>query len=90
MGANIVTDGSTAKISGGPLTASRIHATDLRAGGALIVAALIARGESTISGLEHIERGYENLHTKLRSLGARISLEASSVNSVVPFKRTLP
>lgn len=90
MGANIVTDGDATKISGGPLTPSQIHATDLRAGGALIVAALIATGESTISGLEHIERGYENLHTRLRSLGARISLEASSVNSVVPFRRTLP
>jgi UDP-N-acetylglucosamine 1-carboxyvinyltransferase len=47
---------------------------DVRAGATLVLAALTAQGESTISGVEHIERGYENLDHRLRSLGAKIEV----------------
>jgi UDP-N-acetylglucosamine 1-carboxyvinyltransferase len=46
--------------------------TDLRAGASLILASLIARGTSTLSGIEHVDRGYEDLDGRLRSLGAEI------------------
>jgi len=49
-----------------------VRATDLRAGAALVLAALAARGESQILGIKHIERGYDRLPEALRSLGARI------------------
>lgn len=49
-----------------------VHATDVRAGAALVLAALAADGETTITGIEHIERGYEQLDLELRSLGADI------------------
>ncbi len=45
---------------------------DLRAGAALVLAALAAKGQSDIDGIEYIERGYENFDTKLRALGANI------------------
>ncbi len=54
------------------LKGSRINVRDLRAGMLNIIAALIAKGESTISGVEEIDRGYENIDTRLKSLGADI------------------
>jgi UDP-N-acetylglucosamine 1-carboxyvinyltransferase len=47
-------------------------ASDLRAGAALVLAALIAEGETSISRIYHIDRGYENFEKKMRSLGAQI------------------
>lgn len=74
MGADIKQDGRTAVINGVPmLTGAQTTATDLRAGAALVCAALGAEGESIISGIEHLERGYENMVGKLKSLGAQIS-----------------
>ncbi|MEX0587311.1 MAG: UDP-N-acetylglucosamine 1-carboxyvinyltransferase, partial [Patescibacteria group bacterium] len=62
-----------AKVSGPtPLKGAQAQITDLRAGAALVLAALAAEGESRISGVEHIERGYENLEEKLSRLGAKI------------------
>ena len=49
-----------------------MEATDLRGGAAMVIAALAARGRSTLEGVELIERGYENLPRKLRGLGAEI------------------
>ena len=54
------------------LNAAPVKATDLRAGAALLVAALSARGTTQIEDIEHIERGYEDVTEKLRSLGADI------------------
>ena len=54
------------------MTAAPVTATDLRAGAALVVAALAAEGRTEIAGTEHIDRGYENLVEKLCSLGAEI------------------
>ena len=56
-----------------PLRAARIEMRDIRAGMAHIVAALVAEGESHISGVEHIDRGYENIDGRLRAIGADIT-----------------
>lgn len=71
MGADIRQEGRIAIIKGvQKLTGAPVAATDLRAGAALVVAALAAEGQSEITGTEHIDRGYENLVEKLCSLGA--------------------
>ena len=54
------------------LTGAPIQACDLRAGAALVIAALAAKGESEISCVQYIERGYEDIVDKLRALGANI------------------
>lgn len=73
MGANIAVDGRIAIIEGvDHLIAAPVRATDLRAGAAMVIAALCARGTSQIEDLYHIERGYERIEEKLRALGADI------------------
>lgn len=73
MGANIKVDGRTAFVEGVPqLYGAEVKATDLRAGAALIIAALAAEGESTITELHHLERGYEDLIGKFQQIGAKI------------------
>ncbi len=73
FGAQIVADQRVALIYGGhPLYGTVVNARDLRAGAALVNAALMAQGESVIRGREIIERGYEQLDQRLRSLGAEI------------------
>lgn len=57
------------------LHAAKVYAQDLRGGAALIICALAADGESVINEVEHIERGYENIEEKLRSLGAHIRID---------------
>jgi len=74
MGANIKVEGRIAIIEGiNKLSGSPVHATDLRAGAAMVIAGLAAEGETEISNLRHIDRGYENLVEKLLSLGANIT-----------------
>lgn len=73
MGAKIKIDGRTAIIDGTrKLSGAQVRATDLRAGAALVIAALAAQGQSEISGIEHIERGYENFENKLSAIGVNI------------------
>lgn len=73
MGAGIKTEGNAAFINGvRHLSGAEVSATDLRAGAALVTAALKASGKSVIHNIEHIERGYENFTEKLRALGADI------------------
>ncbi len=73
MGANIKVHHNSAIIEGvRELTGAEVKITDLRAGAALILAGLAAQGESTIYGLKHLRRGYENLSQKLRDVGAEI------------------
>ena len=73
MGANIKVEGRSAIIEGCErLTGAQVKATDLRAGAALVVAGLAAEGTTEITDIEHIERGYMNIHEKLASLGANI------------------
>ncbi|GGA46026.1 UDP-N-acetylglucosamine 1-carboxyvinyltransferase 2 [Kroppenstedtia guangzhouensis] len=73
MGADIRVEGRTARIRGGSsLHGATVRATDLRGGAALVVAGLAATGVTEIIGVDHIDRGYENLEKKLCSLGAEI------------------
>ncbi len=73
MGANISVDGKVAVIEGIPsFHAAPVKATDLRAGAAMIIAALTAEGTSEIEDIYHIERGYENIVQKFNLLGADI------------------
>ncbi len=75
MGANIKVNGQTAIITGPTeLTAKEVTATDLRAGAAMIIAGLIAKGTTTINEIEHILRGYENIVEKLSAVGAQITI----------------
>ena len=73
MGANIGIDGSTAKISGvSRLNSAPVMATDLRASAALILAGLIAKGETVIDRIYHLDRGYESVEEKLSNIGAKV------------------
>ncbi|OFV71573.1 UDP-N-acetylglucosamine 1-carboxyvinyltransferase [Acetobacterium wieringae] len=73
MGANISINSRTASITGvKSLSATKIRTTDLRAGAAMVIAGLIADGETKITEIVHIDRGYENLQENLRNLGAVI------------------
>lgn len=73
MGADIQVEGRVAVVQGvRRLHSARLYASDLRAGAALVVAALSAQGESEIYGLSHVDRGYENLDRTFQNLGARM------------------
>lgn len=73
MGAKITAQGKTAMIEGvKSLSGAPVYATDLRAGAALIIAGIIANGETQLYNIEHIDRGYENIEEKFRKLGANI------------------
>ena len=73
MGADIKIDGRLSIVKGTKnLTGAKVRATDLRAGAALILAGLYARGETTISDIYHIERGYVDISKKLQGIGADI------------------
>jgi UDP-N-acetylglucosamine 1-carboxyvinyltransferase len=73
MGANIKIDGRRAVVRGKtPLSAAAVLASDLRASASLVLAALVADGETIIDRVYHIDRGYENIEEKLRGVGAQI------------------
>ncbi len=73
MGANIRLDGRQAIVAGpSGLTGASVQASDLRASASLVLAALVAAGETTIDRVYHIDRGYEKIEEKLARLGARI------------------
>jgi UDP-N-acetylglucosamine 1-carboxyvinyltransferase len=73
LGADIEVEGSTAIVRGVPrLTGANVMATDLRASACLVIAGLVADGETTIDRIYHLDRGYERLEEKLAGLGASI------------------
>ena len=75
MGAHIQVDGKVAVIEGVPgLTGAPVHACDLRAGAAMVIAGLAAQGVTEVDGIYHIERGYEDLVGKLAGVGADIQV----------------
>ena len=83
MGAQVQVDGKVAVVEGvRELTAAPVQAIDLRAGAAMIIAGLMAKGSTKIEDIKHIERGYENIEEKLRMLGADIARESVRINSV--------
>ncbi len=74
LGARIDIEGNTAIIHGVErLTGARVMATDLRASASLVIAGLVAEGETVIDRIYHLDRGYERLEARLGSLGARIA-----------------
>ena len=73
MGANIQVDGKVAVIEGVPaLTGVTVKATDLRAGAAMIIAGMVARGETRVTNIQYVDRGYEDVVEKFSALGADI------------------
>jgi len=73
LGADIRLEGNTAIIKGVPqMTGAPLMATDLRASASLVLAGLVAQGDTTVDRVYHIDRGYENIEEKLGSLGAHI------------------
>ncbi|HEY5265796.1 MAG TPA: UDP-N-acetylglucosamine 1-carboxyvinyltransferase [Acidimicrobiales bacterium] len=73
LGANITTEGHHAMIRGVErLEGTRVRASDIRAAAALILAGLVAEGETTVTGLEHMDRGYDDFAGRLSALGANI------------------
>ena len=86
MGANIKVEGNTAIIIGVKrYTGASMSAPDLRAGAALVMAALAAEGVSIIDDIHYIQRGYEDFEAKLQSLGAQIE-KVESEREVQKFK----
>lgn len=74
MGADIKTEGHHAVVRGAPrLSGAPVRAPDIRAGAALVLAGLVAEGETVVSDAHHVDRGYEDLAATLQSLGARVS-----------------
>jgi UDP-N-acetylglucosamine 1-carboxyvinyltransferase len=84
MGANIKIEGRRAVVRGKtPLSGAAVLASDLRASASLVLAALVADGETIIDRVYHIDRGYENIEEKLRSVGAQIR----RIGEILPKKR---
>ncbi len=80
LGADVHTDGHHAVIRGRErLSAAPVLATDIRAGAALVLAGLVADGETLVSGIHHIDRGYPDLVGDLRALGATLTREADDL-----------
>ena len=87
MGANIRIEGSRAVVRGKtPLSAAAVLASDLRASASLVLAALVAEGESIIDRVYHIDRGYEHIEEKLRGVGAQIR----RIGEMLPKKSVAP
>ncbi|MCD5324040.1 MULTISPECIES: UDP-N-acetylglucosamine 1-carboxyvinyltransferase [Pontibacillus] len=89
MNADIKVEGSSAIVNG-PITlqGAKVKASDLRAGAALVAAGLMANGVTEITGLEHIDRGYENLVEKLSDLGAVIWREKMTEAEIEQFQNS--
>ncbi len=87
MGANIKIEGSRAIVHGGtPLSAAAVLASDLRASASLVLAALVADGETIIDRVYHLDRGYENIEEKLKAVGAEIR----RVGNIFPKRAAAP
>ena len=87
MGANIKIEGSRAVVRGrSPLSAAAVLASDLRASASLVLAALVADGETIIDRVYHIDRGYEHIEEKLRGVGAQIR----RIGEILPKRAAAP
>jgi UDP-N-acetylglucosamine 1-carboxyvinyltransferase len=87
MGANIKIEGRRATVRGKtPLSGAAVQASDLRASASLVLAALVASGETIIDRVYHIDRGYENIEEKLRAVGAQIR----RIGEILPKKAMAP
>jgi UDP-N-acetylglucosamine 1-carboxyvinyltransferase len=87
MGANIRVEGSRATVRGKtPLSAAAVQCSDLRASASLVIAALVAEGETILDRVYHIDRGYERIEEKLRGVGAQIR----RIGEILPKKSAAP
>ena len=87
MGANIKIEGRRAVVRGAtPLSAAAVLASDLRASASLVLAALVADGETIIDRVYHLDRGYENIEEKLKAVGAEIR----RVGNIFPKRAAAP
>ena len=87
MGANIKIEGRRAVVRGkSPLSGAAVLASDLRASASLVLAALVADGETIIDRVYHLDRGYENIEEKLKGVGAQIR----RVGNILPKKAAAP
>jgi len=87
MGANIKIEGRRAVVQGKTsLSAAAVLASDLRASASLVLAALVADGETIIDRVYHLDRGYENIEEKLRGVGAAIK----RIGEIFPKKAAAP
>jgi UDP-N-acetylglucosamine 1-carboxyvinyltransferase len=85
MGADISISGNTATVRGATrLTGARVQASDLRASACLVLAGLVAGGETVVERVYHIDRGYEKIEAKLRAVGAEIERVRDSVTAQLP------
>jgi UDP-N-acetylglucosamine 1-carboxyvinyltransferase len=85
MGARISIAGNTASVEGpARLAGARVQASDLRASASLVLAGLVAEGETTIERVYHIDRGYEKIEAKLNAVGAEIERVRDSVTAQLP------
>lgn len=90
MGADIRLKGNIAIVRGVPqLSGAPVQGTDLRASAALVIAGLAANGMTTVKGLNHLDRGYDNIEAKLRGLGAKIQRALDTDVVSAPMKVTL-
>ena len=94
MGARIQRAGAQVVVSGGNgirLRAASVHAGDLRAAAALMLAGLAARGTTIVTGIKHLDRGYDGLDQKLNALGARITrIDSATAARDIPAPRLMP
>jgi UDP-N-acetylglucosamine 1-carboxyvinyltransferase len=89
MNASIKVEGGSVIVSeSAPLEGARVKATDLRAGASLVIAGLMANGITEITGLEHIERGYEKIADKLNNLGAKVWREEMTEEEIIQFQNS--
>lgn len=89
MNAQIKVEGGSIIVAGPvQLEGARVKASDLRAGAALVIAGLMAEGITEITGLDHIDRGYENLTEKLVNLGANIWREDMTEREIIQFQNS--
>jgi UDP-N-acetylglucosamine 1-carboxyvinyltransferase len=87
MGANIKIDGRHAVVRGKtPLSGAAVQCSDLRASASLVIAALVADGETILDRVYHIDRGYERIEEKMRSVGAQIR----RIGEMLPKKTAAP
>ena len=87
MGANIKVEGSRAVVRGKtPLSAAAVQCSDLRASASLVLAALVAEGETILDRVYHVDRGYERIEEKLRGVGAQIR----RIGEILPKRTVAP
>ena len=85
LGADIRIDGNTAIVRGvAKLSGARVMATDLRASASLVIAGLVADGETWVDRIYHLDRGYERMEQRLAQLGARIERLAAVPGAATP------